>query len=404
VNYYDELRQGRYGSMELNQCVGPNQLKGLAVGAFLYIALFLVGWLFVLFQPNDQKPATRSITMELHRTVLVEPPRAQEKSPAKEAGGGGGGGGGAAEVQAERGLRRAVPRLMRVADLTGGEVVGASVEVLGASIRAVLPGEAETPIGNIDLAARASGRRLGGGRSGIGDDNDGVGGQDDFGGGPGFGSGAGGGIGTGIGTGFGPGIGPGSGGGSGGGRGRGHGLGDGDGEGDSDGGIAALAPSPKMTSAPIQTPPKFDVITVRPTRSATIPKVDRSPIVDWIELHKKPVPTTLQKPEILNQRAGDATTWVEFDDDQGRHYVLYLLGRNSRPPQLNIFLVTEGRGTLLQDEGARGETEVFKIGTATGAGENPTVQLDQLPPGRPEAKQMMAVFTAWWNHVQGNRL
>jgi hypothetical protein len=400
VNYYDELQQGYYGSMELKRCVGPNMLKGLATGTGIYVLLFLIGWLVVFLQPKEKAVESRSITLDINRTVVVEPTRAKEKSHRKE-GGGGGGGGGADQVEAERGNRRAFPRLQRYADLAGDEAAGVSIDVIGANVRATRPGEVETPIGNGSALSRGSGRRVGGGRSGIGNDESGAGGADDFGGGPGLGGGIGGGIGTGVGIGMGSGYGPGSGGGRGGGRGYGDGSGDGDGIGDGE--IAALGVSRSLPNAPTQAP-RFDVITIRPNRNAVISKADRSPIVDWIERHKKPVPITLQKPEILNQRSGDATTWVEFDDQQGRHYVLYLLGRNSRPPQLNIFLVSIGNGTLLQDEGARGETEVFKSGSATGSADNPTVQLDQLPPGRPEAKQMMAVFTAWWNHVQSGRL
>jgi hypothetical protein len=229
-------------------------------------------------------------------------------------------------------------------------------------------------------------------RAAIGDDDEGVGGLDNFGAGPGMGGGIGGGIGPGVGSGIGTGRRGGSG--------RGSGRGTGDGDDDSGGDLLALAPAPSTPGGMSDQHAKFEIVDVRPSRGAIISKSDRSPVVDWIERHRKPIPVTLQKPEILDQKSGDATTWAEFDDEQGRHYALYLLGRNSRPPQLNIFLVCNGKGTLLQDEGVKGESEVYKFGNASGDSRNPTVQLEQLPPGRAEAKQMMAIFTAWWNHTK----
>ena len=409
ADFYEELQSGRYGSFELKRYVGPNLVKGLLYSIAVHVLCIGIPWLlFFLFQDKTSEQTIRVVpridyTM---RSEMENRPREREKKSQPEEGGGGGGGGGAEETQAMRGYRRAYPRLERANDLAFGGDAGISLDIIGAHVRAARPDEAATPIGQVWESGHPTSRRGGGaGRAGLGDDDEGVGGMDLYGGGPGVGGGIGGGAGTGIGTGIGPGMGPGRGGGRGGGsgggvgRGTGRGVGDGDGDAD-DGGMLALAPAPAAPGKVNAPQPKFDVVNVRPNRGAIITKADRSPVVDWISRHGKPIPVTLQKPEILNQRAGDATTWAEFDDEQGRHYTLYLLGRNSRPPQLNIFLVSGGKGTLLQDEGAKGESEVYKFGTASGDPHNPTVQMEQLPPGRPEAKQMMAVFTAWWNHVK----
>jgi hypothetical protein len=143
-----------------------------------------------------------------------------------------------------------------------------------------------------------------------------------------------------------------------------------------------------------------DYIRIPDVSEATPPRVDRSPILDWIEKNQRPIPNTLKSPENLDQRAGDVTTWVRFKDGQGKEYVLYLVGRRSRPIQLNIFLVTGDSGTLLQDQGAKGATDVFKAGHVSGTAGNPVVHLERLPAGDPEAKRMMAVFNAWWAHTQ----
>ncbi|RJP82331.1 MAG: hypothetical protein C4524_00850 [Candidatus Zixiibacteriota bacterium] len=137
----------------------------------------------------------------------------------------------------------------------------------------------------------------------------------------------------------------------------------------------------------------------RPEKYAPTKGVPISPIIDWIEKHQKSIPVTLRTPENLNQIAGDVTTWVEYTDPQGRRYILYLLGRRSTPPQLNIFVRQDGEGTLLQDLGAKGASESYKHGRVAGAPDNPTVQLELLPPGDPRAGQMMSVFTAWWAQV-----
>jgi|GEM_PF-3184951 len=138
---------------------------------------------------------------------------------------------------------------------------------------------------------------------------------------------------------------------------------------------------------------------------ASPPKVETvvaalNPIIDWIEKHQKSVPVTLQRPENLNQMPGDVTTWVTFNDTKNQQYTMYLLGRKGDPPQLNIFLRTQHEGTLLQDLGAKGVNEVFKHGVAVGDSDNLTVQLSLLPPGSPKAREMMAVFQAWWEHVK----
>jgi hypothetical protein len=403
-NFYDELQAGRYGSMELQRSIGPNLVKGLAVSVAIHVLAILIPWLMwrSLQKPVSEPARTSAIDLS---TTIITPPQEEpikNKGP-KEEGGGGGGGGGGEETHEQRGARYRTPRLMRASDISPGGEEGISLNVLDANVRTTRPGEAATPIVDVPRASRTVGRGSGGGRSGIGEDDEGVGGLDDFGGGPGMGGGIGGGIGTGIGTGIGAGIGEGRGGGSGGGSGGGHGRGRGRGYGDGDenaGDLLAAAPAPTMPGTMTKELPKMNEVNIRANRGAVISKADRSPVVDWIAHHQKPIPATISKPENLNKKAGDVATWDEFIDEQGRQYTIYLLGRNSRPPQLNIFLVCAGKGTLLQDEGAKGETEVYKYGTASGDPHNPTVQLEQLPPGRAEARQMMAVFTAWWNHVK----
>ncbi|MCX6601776.1 MAG: hypothetical protein NT025_09485 [bacterium] len=133
---------------------------------------------------------------------------------------------------------------------------------------------------------------------------------------------------------------------------------------------------------------------------ATPAKLDRSPIIDWIEKHQRDIPVALQRPECLDLRPGDVSTWQEFQDSQGKKYILYLVGRPSHPAQLNIFLLSGTRGTLLQDEGARGQTDVFKTGRVTGSGADIAPRLERLPAGHPEAPRMMSVFNAWWNQTR----
>jgi hypothetical protein len=194
------------------------------------------------------------------------------------------------------------------------------------------------------------------------------------------------------------GIGDGFGGGNG--NGRGSRLGDGMGRGGPAlGGGSLSAPSIGEGAGS----PQLAVIKVPPVPAAVNLKYDRSPLIDWIEQNAKPIPTVLQMPENLDYKPGDAATWVEFTDSENNQYTLYLLGRRSQPPQLNIFLVSNGKGTLLQDEGAKGASEVFKYGKVTGGQSGMTVQMQQLPPGRQEARQMMAVFNAWWKQSERNR-
>lgn len=403
LDFYERLQEGRYGSFELKRHVGPNLIRGLVLSLALHVVFIGVPWLIFLLHQKPTPELQARVIPRLDYTLRSEmekpqtEPQKRKSQSAEESGGGGGG----EETHEMRGTRRSYPRLERSSDLNPGGVEGVSFDVLDAHVRAARPGEAETPIGE-RIAARTSSRRGAGvGRIGNGVDDDGIGGADDFGGGLGLGGGIGGGNGPRNGLGSGPGLGDGHGDvrGNGGGRGRGSDGGSGD-AGDDGGDLQAFAPAPPAPGAIAGDKPKFDVVSVRPNRGAIISKADRSPVVDWIERHQKPIPVTLGKPEILNRRSGDVTAWTEFDDEQGRHYTLYLLGRNSHPPQLNIFLVSGGKGTLLQDEGAKGESEVYKFGTASGDPRNPTVQLEQLPPGRPEAKQMMAVFTAWWNHIK----
>lgn len=81
---------------------------------------------------------------------------------------------------------------------------------------------------------------------------------------------------------------------------------------------------------------------------------------------------------------------------------MYLLGRKGTPPQLKIFLVTGNEGTLLQDLGAKGASEMFKYGTVALSPDQSKVllvDLQLLPAGHPKASEMMSVFTSWWKSV-----
>jgi hypothetical protein len=406
-NYYDEIRAGRYGSMELDREVGRNLFKGLGASTVLFIlAIFVPLAIQLATQKSDEAGPSRQ---SAGPTIVIIPPVAdnapKKKSSDDNTGGGGGGGGGDNAPTTRRGSQRNQPRLLRNAETGEGGEEGVSLDVFWAHLRTTRPGEAETPIDQrFPSSARGNSRRGtgGNGRAGIGDDAEGAGGSDDLGNGPGTGGGAGGGAGTGLGSGIGSGIGPGIGGGRGGGRGGGNGRGTGSGIGDGEGDDGDLLASAKPNSVHDEMPKQritVDVIRVD-ARKPAITKSDNSPIVDWIRAHQKTLPATLMKAEVLHPRSGDVTTWQEFQDENGLNYTLYLLGRSGRPAQLNIFLVCNNKGTLLQDEGARGVTEIYKHGTATGDGDNLTVQLSLLPPGNNEAAKMMAVVTAWWNHVK----
>jgi len=194
------------------------------------------------------------------------------------------------------------------------------------------------------------------------------------------------------------------------------GRGIGESDGDDEGGLAKRGrpgrqvgsgvPGPTLASAAgaLQIPdmessrPRIIIPAVPPREESVVASLN--PIIDWIEKHQSSVPVTLQRPENLNQMPGDVTTWVTFSDTENQEYTMYLLGRKSDPPQLNIFLRTLHEGTLLQDLGAKGVNEVFKHGVAFGDADNLTVQLSLLPPGSAKAREMMAVFQAWWEHVK----
>jgi hypothetical protein len=125
-------------------------------------------------------------------------------------------------------------------------------------------------------------------------------------------------------------------------------------------------------------------------------QVQINPIIAWMKQNQKVIPVVLRRPENLNQLPQDVTTWVTFEYEDGNKYTLYLVGRESNPAQLNIFLRCGGIGTLLQDMGAKGSSESLKSGIVNGPDENPTVQLQLLPAGDVRAKRMMNVFQSWW--------
>ncbi len=377
-----------YGAIQLKHVVGRNTVTGLAISILIH--LVVVGTFFVYSTVNKPK---RNLNQRIvvYNPVHIREPVVAERQVKRESGAGGAGGGGETEKPPEQ--KNVKYRLRSIVE-DSQTAAAYSLAMLDYKIEPVHAGEAEDPLSRIgsdiqnsDRFSRLSTRSgdgyyedfaLEGGLEGAADAGE------DLGGGIGYTSGR-----T-RGNGYG-------------GYGAGSGFGEG-GEGDASGGVEhPLLADASDLAKPADLSgekPNINVVNVSKFKGAIVPKNAWNPIIEWIVQHKKQIPVTLQKPEVLNQRSGDATTWVEFDDDANRHYTLYLLGRHGRPPQLNIFLITAGQGTLLQDEGAKGETEVYKHGTASGDPNNPTVQLEQLSPGKPEAKQMMRVFTAWWNHTK----
>lgn len=396
MNLDNPLPQNHYGAIELKGIVGRNTFKGLGVSILVH-CLALAAWsLFSHLELSHRQSAPRLV---VYNPIHVQPPPAKEQPRNSESGGERGGGGGPEDAleknsQTRYQLRSIVEDSPYAADY--------SLTMLDSRFELTQRREAEDPL--LDAGARIrSGDRVtrltaGGGKS----DFAGFAGDDELGRGLGSGLGAGGGIGSGIGGHIGSGVGNRRGGGETGGGGT-DGYDSGDGVGADLGEESSLVAEARQLAKPADLSsqkPNVSVVNISKYRGVVAPPENWSPIITWISKHQKEIPITLKKPEILNQRPGDVTTWVDFDDDAGLHYTLFLLGRQGHPPQLNIFLVTNGYGTLLQDEGAEGESEVYKFGSASGNPGNPTVQLELLPPGKPEAKHMMRVFVAWWNHIK----
>ncbi len=398
MNFDNPLPQDHYGAIELKGIVGRNTVKGLGVSILVH-CLALVAWaLFSQIEFSHRVTAPRII---VYNPIHVQEPPVKEQPRNGESGGNRGGGGGGPEnvlkenTQTRYQLRSIVEDSPDAADY--------SLTMLDARFELTERRETEDPL--IDAGGRVrSGDRLTRLSAGSGpSEYEGFAGEDELGHGLGSGMGAGGGIGGGIGGDIGSGIGNRRGGGIGGEDSDGYSSGRGDGAGAELGEESSLVAEARQLAKPADLSsqkPNVSVVNISKYRGAVAPPENWSPIISWISKHQKDIPVTLQKPEILNQRPGDVTTWVEFDDEASAHYTLFLLGRQGHPPQLNIFLVTNGNGTLLQDEGAKGESEVYKFGSATGNPSNPTVQLDLLSPGKPEAKRMMRVFVAWWNHTK----
>ncbi len=398
MNFDNPLPQNRYGAIELKGIVGRNTFKGLGISILIH-CLVLAAWaLLSRIEFSHRQSASRLV---VYSPIHVQPPPAKEQPRNGELGGERGGGGASEDKLKETThtryqLRSIVEDSPYAADY--------SLTMLDSRFEVTQRGEAEDPL--IDVGGRVrTGDRLtrltaGGGAS----DFEGFAGDDELGRGLGSGMSAGGGIGSGIGGHVGSGIGNRRGGGGTSGEGTdGYGSGRADGAGTDLGDESSLVAEARQLAKPADLSsqkPNVSVVNISKYRGAVAPPENWSPIIAWISKHQKGIPVTLQKPEILNQRPGDVTTWVEFDDEADAHYTLFLLGRQGHPPQLNIFLVTNGHGTLLQDEGAKGESEVYKFGGASGNPSNPTVQLELLPPGKSEAKRMMRVFVAWWNHIK----
>ena len=390
-SFFELSRQRYYGALELNRSVGRNLLKGLGISVLVHIAV-LGSWF--LFSHFAEKPRQQS----LPRVVVLDPikvhqPPAKDKVRTGESGRPSGGETEAAEV-AKR--VRAIPRLRSIVEDSRDALVSRMM-MIDATIELTHPGEPEDP--PIDLTRRdVSDNRF------TRLSTEGTGGEwEEFAGGD-YGAELGSEIGS---TGGIAGDFTGEGG-----MARGFGRNansadaygmDGSGHEESTrdaGQLLAEAKRLAMPAKPDSASTSIAVVNLSKFRGVAAPPQNVSPVVEWIATHEKTLPVTLQKPEVLNQKPGDVTTWVDFDDEYGRHYTLFLLGRYGHPAQLNMFLVTGGWGTLLQDEGVKGESEVYKHGTATGNPNNPTVQLELLSPSQPEAKKMMRVFTAWWNQIK----
>lgn len=139
-----------------------------------------------------------------------------------------------------------------------------------------------------------------------------------------------------------------------------------------------------------------------PPREEDIKRLSQSlnPIIEWIEKNQKLIPRTLHGPEAMNLLPGDVTTMVDFTTDDGRDYTLYLLGRKSSPPQLNIGLVTGMEIVILQDMGAKGVSESFRAGRVSDRFDEMVVATSLMPASDPRASEMMGIFYHWWNQVK----
>ncbi|MBU0509052.1 hypothetical protein KKH27_09490 [bacterium] len=164
---------------------------------------------------------------------------------------------------------------------------------------------------------------------------------------------------------------------------------------------SALAPGggsvPSLTGSGDQV---SNVIIIPRETGGSTRRPDNAAIIDWIEKHQKALPYTLRGQENLDQKPGDVTTWLGFEDGEGNKYTLYLLGRRGVPPLINIFLVKGGKGTLLVDQGIKSVSALFKHGSVWSKNDDLVPQLNDLPPGDAKAKQMMNVFNAWWSQTQ----
>lgn len=374
---YQLLERRQYGSMSLKRFVGPNLLRGFAVSVIVHALALLAPLVWIVFRPAPTTTKERVVVLDMSHVTTVPPAREVKEALTEGSGGG-------SEMES--------PRLAPPARETR--------EIRG-SARNFLRESAAHPRAFVSVEMQPSALFSGSDRDGVepvrrSDSNEGVRGVRDFSGTRGAALG---------GNGDGPEIGGtdlgrvrnGMGDGLGNGHGRGSRLGDGMGRGE-----------PKLGGGSISAPtlggdagtPRLAVVRVPATPAEVNMNYDRNPLIEWIEQNSAPLPRVLQTPENLDQKPGDVTTWVQFTDAEGNQYAMYLLGRRSQPSQLNLFLVTNGTGTLLQDQGAKGASEVFKFGKVTGNGSDLAVQLQQLPPGRREARAMMAVFNAWWKQAQ----
>ncbi len=135
-----------------------------------------------------------------------------------------------------------------------------------------------------------------------------------------------------------------------------------------------------------------------PTEPVETERVRRTivPIIGWLEQNEEEIPADLKQQEYFNYQTSDVTSQVTFTDSEGNEYTMYLLGRSGNPPELKIFLISDGQGVLLQDLGAKGSSESFKIGRVVQRGDRMSIQMQQLSPSDQRAQRAMAIFQAWW--------
>ncbi|MBS1262762.1 MAG: hypothetical protein MAG453_02126 [Calditrichaeota bacterium] len=124
---------------------------------------------------------------------------------------------------------------------------------------------------------------------------------------------------------------------------------------------------------------------------------DVSPVIEWLRGNQRPIPRDLMEPEYFNYMAGDLTSVVSYTAPNGEQYTIYILGRESDPPELKMFIVHGTEGVLLTDIGAKGtQSESFQAGRVLKRGDRMSLQMSQISPGNPRADESLAIFQDWW--------